>query len=75
MEFKIDPNYVTITPELAEHFRQFGKVITSITTVKDLRLVYGDNNFLKEMYEIEEVLVTADYNTYILKIEELGPVH
>jgi len=47
MEFKIDPNYVTITPELEEHFREFGKVIKSTTTVRDLRKVYGDDKFLR----------------------------
>ncbi|MDE5055230.1 hypothetical protein NDK25_23735 [Niallia taxi] len=75
MEFKIDPNYVTITPELEEHFRKFGKVIQSTTTVRDLRTVYGDDNFLDYMDESKEVLVIADYNTYRLKIEELGPLH
>jgi hypothetical protein len=75
MEFKIDPSYVVITPELKEHFHKYGKVIKSTSTVRDLRQVYGDDNFLDYMEESKEVLVIADYNTYSLKIEELGPLH
>ena len=75
MEFKIDPSYVVITPELKEHFHKYGKVIKSTATVRDLRKVYGNDNFLDYMEESKEVLVIADYKTYSLKIEELGPLH
>lgn len=35
-EFTINQDYLSITPELESHSRQFGKVIKSLATVKKI---------------------------------------